>query len=169
MKNTILITGTSTGFGKLMTKTLSKAGHIVLAAMRETAGKNAAVARELGALPNVEVIEMDITSDESVNQAVNGVLAKYKKIDVLVNNAGVAGFGLFEAFSIDQMKKMLDVNLFGVVRTYQAVLPSMRKNKSGLIINLTTGASGFALPFMVPYGISKFAVGQVHVAVNSFG
>ena len=166
MKNTILITGTSTGFGKLMAQTLAKAGHSVLAAMRDTSGKNAAVASELGALPNVEVVEMDITSDDSVSRAVNGILAKYKKIDVLVNNAAVAGFGLFEAFSIDQMRKMLEVNLFGVVRTYQAVLPSMRKNKNGLIINLTTGASGFTLPFMVPYAISKFAVETITEGVQ---
>lgn len=166
MKKTILITGTSTGFGKLMTITLSKAGHTVIAAMREPQEKNAAVARELSALPNVDVIEMDITSDDSVNKGIAESLARHKKIDVLVNNAGVTGFGLFEAFSTEQIRKMLEVNLYGVVRTYQAVLPSMRKNRNGLIINITTGASGFTLPFMVPYFISKFAVETITEGVQ---
>jgi short-subunit dehydrogenase len=166
MKKTILITGTSTGFGKLMTITLSKAGHNVVAAMRGTNGKNTDVAKELRALPNVDVIEMDLLSDESVQQAVKQTLTKYGKIDVLVNNAGVAGFGLFEAFSLDQIKNMLDINLYGVIRTYQAVLPSMRKNKNGLIINLTSGASGFSLPFMVPYLLSKFGVETITEGVQ---
>lgn len=161
MSKTILITGTSTGFGKLMTVTLSKAGHTVIAGMRGPNDKNADVANELSALPNVEVVELDVTSDKSVNDAVAQVLDKYGRIDVLVNNAGVAGFGLLEAYSIDQIKNLFEVNFYGVVRTYQAVLPSMRKNKSGLIINLTSGASGHTLPFMVPYLASKFGVESI--------
>jgi len=129
MKKIILITGTSSGFGKLMTITLSKAGHQVVAAMRRTTGKNAGVAMELSALPNVDVIEMDVLSDDSVQQAVKQTLEKHRRIDVLVNNAAVSGFGLFEAFSMGQIKNMMDINLYGVIRAYQAVLPSMRKNK----------------------------------------
>ncbi|AXY74525.1 SDR family NAD(P)-dependent oxidoreductase [Paraflavitalea soli] len=158
MKKIIFITGTSTGFGKLMTITLSKAGHTVIAGMRGTTGKNAAVAAELAALPHVFVEEIDITSDDSVNQAISNTLAKHGRIDVLVNNAAVAGFGLLEGYSIDQVKNMLDVNLLSVLRTYQAVLPSMRAARNGLVINLTSGASGFTVPFMVPYLMSKFGV-----------
>ena len=158
MKKTILITGTSTGFGKLMTITLVKAGHTVIAGMRGTTGKNAEVAKELSALPNTTVTELDITSDESVNLAVKNTLEKFGKIDVLINNAAASGFGLLEAYSLDQVRKMLDTNLFSVLRTYQAVLPAMRAAKSGLIINLTSGASGFTVPFMIPYLISKFGV-----------
>jgi NAD(P)-dependent dehydrogenase (short-subunit alcohol dehydrogenase family) len=158
MSKIIFITGTSTGFGKLMTITLAKEGHQVIAGMREVSGRNAEVAKELAALANVSVVELDITDDDSVNKAIGGTLAKYGSIDVLVNNAGVAGFGLFEAFSIKQMKRMFEVNAYGVVRTIQAVLPSMRENMGGLIINLTSGASGHTLPFMVPYLASKFVV-----------
>lgn len=158
MKKVILITGTSTGFGKLMVQTLANEGHTVVAGMRGTTGKNANVAAELAALPNVDVVDIDITSDESVNQAVKTVLAKYGKIDVLVNNAAMTGFGLLEGYSLEQIQKMLDVNLFGVLRTYQAVLPSMRAAHNGLIINLTSGASGFTVPFMIPYLLSKFGV-----------
>jgi NAD(P)-dependent dehydrogenase (short-subunit alcohol dehydrogenase family) len=158
MSKTIFITGTSTGFGKLTAITLANAGHSVIAGMRNTDGKNAAVAQELSAIPNIEVVDIDITSDESVKQAFEKVLNKYGVIDVLVNNAAVAGFGLLEAYSLDQFRQMLEVNAFGVLRTYQAVLPAMRREKNGLIINLTSGASGHTLPFMVPYLSSKFIV-----------
>ena len=161
MSKTIFITGTSTGFGKLTTITLANAGHTVIAGMRNIYGKNAAVAQELSALPNVEVVEIDVTSDESVKAAFDKVLAKYGSIDVLVNNAAVAGFGLLEGYTLEQIRKIFEVNFYGVLRTYDAVLPSMRSAKNGLIINITTGASGHTLPFMVPYMASKFAVESI--------
>ena len=161
MSKTILITGTSTGFGKLMTKTLAGEGHTVIATMRGVNGKNAAAAKELAAIPNVEVVEMDVTSDASVNNAISKVLVRHGQIDVLVNNAAVAGFGLLEAYSLDQIRNMFDVNFYGVVRTYQAVLPCMREHKNGLIINVTSGASGHTLPFMIPYLASKFGVESI--------
>jgi NAD(P)-dependent dehydrogenase (short-subunit alcohol dehydrogenase family) len=167
MKKTILITGTSTGFGKLTAITLAKAGHTVIAAMRGTKGKNETVAKELGALPGIEVVELDVTSDESVNKAIQQTLTKHGKIDVLVNNAAISGFGVLEGYSLDQVKYMMDVNFYGVLRTYNAVLPSMRENKNGLVINLTSGASGFTLPFMVPYLASKFAVESVTEGLQS--
>lgn len=161
MSKKIFITGTSTGFGKLTAITLSNAGHTVIAGMRGVNGKNEAAAKELAALPNVEVVEIDVTSDDSVNKAFEQTLAKHGTIDVLINNAGIAGYGVWESWSLDQIKNMFDVNFYGVVRTYQAVLPSMRAAKSGLIINLTSGASGHTLPFMGPYLASKFAVESI--------
>jgi NAD(P)-dependent dehydrogenase (short-subunit alcohol dehydrogenase family) len=166
MKKIILITGTSTGFGKLMTQTLAKEGHTVIAAMRGTTGKNEAAAKELAALPHVDVVELDVTSDESVENAFAQSLAKHGRIDVLVNNAGITGYGLAEAYTIEQVKKMFEVNFYGVLRTYDAVLPSMRANKNGLIINISTGASGFTLPFMVPYMASKFAMESLTEGFN---
>lgn len=157
----ILITGTSSGFGKLMAITLAKAGHSVIAGMRNITGSNAGVATELGNLPNITVVELDISSDESVTKAVEQVLHTHGHIDVLVNNAAVSGFGLLEAYSIDQVRKMFEINFFGVLRTYQAVLPGMRRQKSGLIINITSGASGHTLPFMIPYFASKFGVESI--------
>jgi len=158
MKKIILVTGTSTGFGKLITQTLSKEGHTVIAAMRGVNDKNQAVAQELAELPGVEVVELDVTSDTSVQETFVKSLAKYGHIDVLVNNAGVAGFGVTEAYTLDQVRRLFEVNFYGVLRTYNAVLPSMRARKDGLIINLSTGASGFTVPFMVPYMASKFAM-----------
>ncbi|MBD0254115.1 MAG: SDR family oxidoreductase [Cytophagales bacterium] len=161
MAKIIFITGTSTGFGKLTTLTLSRAGYTVMAGMRGTTGKNGAVAAELAALPNVEVVEIDITSDESVQAAFDHILTRHGHIDVLVNNAAVTGYGLLEAYSLGQIRRMFEVNFFGVVRTYQAVLPAMRKARKGLIINITSGASGHTLPFMVPYFASKFGVESI--------
>src|ERR1700754_481795 len=158
MQKTILITGTSTGFGKLTTITLANDGHSIIAAMRGVNGKNAEAAKELGALPNVEVVEMDVTIDNSVKTAIDYALKKYGRIDVLINNAGVAGFGIFEGTSIDHMKNIFEVNLFGIVRTYQAVLPSMRERRSGLIVNISSGFGLFATPFVVPYQMTKFAI-----------
>ena len=158
MSKTIFITGTSTGFGKLTAITLANAGHSVIAGMRNTKDKNADAAKELGAVENIEVVDIDVTEDVSVNKAIEKVLTKYGKIDVLINNAAVSGFGLLEGYSIDQVRKMFDVNVYSVLRMYQAVLPSMRKEKNGLVINITTGASGHTLPFMVPYIASKLVV-----------
>lgn len=161
MSKTIFITGTSTGFGKLTAITLANAGYSVIAGMRNTNGKNAAVAAELGQISNIEVVDIDITNDVSVTAAFDHVLNKYGKIDVLVNNAAVSGFGLLEGYRLDQIRDMFEVNFYGVVRTYQAVLPSMRREQSGLIINITTGASGHTLPFMIPYIASKLAVESI--------
>ncbi|KOP39780.1 SDR family NAD(P)-dependent oxidoreductase [Flavobacterium sp. WLB] len=161
MSKTIFITGTSTGFGKLTAITLSNAGHTIIAGMRGTNGKNEAVAKELAALPNVEVVDIDVTNDESVTKAFEQTLAKHGTIDVLINNAGVAGYGVWESWTLDQIRNMFEVNFYGVIRTYQAVLPSMRKAKNGLIINLTSGASGHTLPFMGPYLASKFGVESI--------
>lgn len=158
MSKTIFITGTSTGFGKLTAITLANEGYTVIAGMRETNSKNEAVAKELSVIANIEVVDIDVTSDESVNSAIQHTLSRHGKIDVLINNAAVTGFGLFEAYSMDNIRKLFEVNFFGVVRTYQAVLPAMRSAKSGLIINITSGASGHTLPFMIPYLATKFGV-----------
>lgn len=161
MNKTVFITGTSTGFGKLTATTLAKSGYTVIAGMRGISGKNETVAKEFGALPNIEVVEIDVTNDSSVTIAFEKVLQKYGKIDVLVNNAAVSGFGLLEAYNLDKIRQMFEVNFYGVIRTYQAVLPSMRENKSGLIINISSGASAHTSPFMIPYFASKFGVESI--------
>jgi len=161
MSQIIFITGTSTGFGKLTAQTLAKAGYTVIAGMRGVNGKNAAVAAEMSKIPNITVVEIDITDDNSVKNAFDHVVKTFGRIDVLVNNAAVSGFGLLEAYSLNQVRRMFEVNVYGTLRTYQAVLPVMRKQESGLIINLTSGASGHTLPFMVPYLASKFVVESI--------
>jgi NAD(P)-dependent dehydrogenase (short-subunit alcohol dehydrogenase family) len=158
MSKTILITGTSSGFGKLMALDLAKKEHRVIAAMRNVATKNAGIAQELGAILNIEVVEMDVTNTESVNAAIEATVKKYGQIDVLVNNAGITGFGLFEATTINQMKNIFEVNVWGSVRNILAVLPSMRKHRSGLIINITSGLGLITAPYLGPYNGSKWAI-----------
>jgi NAD(P)-dependent dehydrogenase (short-subunit alcohol dehydrogenase family) len=140
MRKIIFITGTGSGFGRLMAITLSQAGHMVIAGMRDPDGSNAAAAKELSALPNVDVVRIDITSDASVADAFEKTISQHGGVDVLVNNAAVSGFGLLEAYSLARIREMFEVNFYGVVRTYQAVLPVMRMAKRGLIINITSGA-----------------------------
>jgi NAD(P)-dependent dehydrogenase (short-subunit alcohol dehydrogenase family) len=158
VSKTILITGTSSGFGKLTTITLAGKGYSVIAGMRGVNGQNADAAKELNAIANVEVVELNVTDENSVNTAVAHILNKYGTIDVLVNNAGVAGFGLFEATEVETIKSMFDVNVFGVMRVYQAVLPAMRKNRSGLIINVSSGLGILSSPYLAPYAATKFAI-----------
>lgn len=158
MSKTILITGTSAGFGKLMATTLANEGHSVIAAMRNVSTKNLAVAAELNSIPNVEVVEMDVTSTESVNSAIEKTLKKYGQIDVLINNAGVGAFGFFEAYSIAQMQSIFEVNLWGYIRGIQAVLPSMRVHREGLIINISSTLGILSVPYLAPYSATKYAI-----------
>jgi NAD(P)-dependent dehydrogenase (short-subunit alcohol dehydrogenase family) len=158
MAKVIFITGTSTGFGKLMVQTFSEAGHIVIATMRDVQGKNAAAAKELSLLPGTEILELDVTSDADVTLAVGKVLGIHGRIDVLINNAGIYGVGIQEAFSLQQAHRIMDVNYYGVLRLYQAVLPAMRKAQDGLIINISSGYGLVSFPFVVPYCASKFAL-----------
>jgi short-subunit dehydrogenase len=109
---------------------------------------------------------LDITSDELVQKVVSQTLAKHGRIEVLVNNAGVNGYGLVEAYSLDQVRRLFEVNFYGVLRTYQAVLPAMRQAEQGLIINMSTGASRHSLPFMAPYMASKFALEAISEGIQ---
>jgi len=158
MNNIIVITGTSTGFGALMVKTFAEAGNTVIATMRGLKGKNAAAGERLSAMENVEVLELDVANDDSVRQAIAEILTRHGRIDVLINNAAIQGSGLLEAYSLDQVQKIFNVNVFGVLRLYREVLPAMRSVQNGLIINVTSNAGRFSPPFQVPYNASKFAV-----------
>lgn len=158
MKKVILITGTSSGFGAMMVNRFSAAGHTVIATMRGTKSKNAVIAETLAKLPGVDVMELDVTQEESVAHAVQQILDRHQQIDVLINNAGVYGHGLLEGYSIAQFHKTMDINVYGILRMYHAVLPSMRERKDGLIINISSSAGSFALPLQAPYNVSKFAV-----------
>jgi NAD(P)-dependent dehydrogenase (short-subunit alcohol dehydrogenase family) len=159
----ILITGTSSGFGYGAAKALSQRGHTVFATMRGASGKNAQKADELRQWAKdgghkVRVSELDVTSDASVKSAVDGIIANSGKIDVLVNNAGVGTWGLQEAFTVDQVKAMFEVNVYGVMRVNRAVLPHMRKAGDGFVLYLSSGLGRIVLPFLGPYTASKFAI-----------
>lgn len=155
----VIVTGSSSGFGRLTTQTLAGAGHTVFATLRNVKGKNAAAAAQLAAIPNVQVVELDVTSDASVDQAIATIAAKTGgAIDVVVNNAGRFSMGVQEAFSIDEVKALFDTNVFGPVRINRAVLPHMRKRRSGLIVNISSIMGRFTTATTGTYCATKFAV-----------
>lgn len=154
---TILITGASSGFGRDTAETLAKAGHQVYASMRNISDRHSVVANDLKNL-GIKVVELDVTDDTSVDRAVAAVLKDAGKIDVLINNAGMASAGVSEAFTADQAKVLFNTNVVGVLRTTRAVLPAMRAAKDGLIINVGSVLGRVTFPFFGIYGASKFAV-----------
>ena len=157
MSKTILITGASTGFGRDTAETLHHAGHTVYASMRGPEGKNREAAEALRKL-GIKTVELDVSDDASVEAGVETVLREAGKIDVLVNNAGVASAGVTEAFSTDQAKAIFDTNVIGLLRVTRAVLPAMRERHDGLIINIGSILGRVTFPFIGIYGASKFAV-----------
>lgn len=158
MKKVILITGTNSGFGWLAAVSCAAAGHKVYATMRDTKGRNADKAKALGQQANIEVLDVDITSGKSVTDAVGAVIKKEGRIDVLVNNAGVYATGIAETFTEQDLDKVMDVNVHGPWRTIRTILPQMRKQGEGLIINVSSVAGRFSFPFQVAYNVSKFAL-----------
>jgi NAD(P)-dependent dehydrogenase (short-subunit alcohol dehydrogenase family) len=157
MPKTILITGTSSGFGRDTAETLQQAGHTVYASMRDVEGKNRAAAAALQKL-GIKTVELDVSDDASVEAAVEKVLAEAGKIDVLINNAGIGSAGVTEAFTAEQAKVVFDTNVIGLLRVTRAVLPSMRERRDGLIINISSILGRVTFPFLGIYGASKFAV-----------
>jgi NAD(P)-dependent dehydrogenase (short-subunit alcohol dehydrogenase family) len=157
MSKTILITGASTGFGRDTAETLARAGHTVFASMRDPKGKNKNHAEALRK-QGIEVVELDVGDDASVDRGVQEVLKRAKRIDVLVNNAGIASAGVTEAFTPDQAKVVFNTNVVGVLRTTRAVLITMRGQREGLIVNIGSILGRVTFPFFGIYGASKFAV-----------
>jgi NAD(P)-dependent dehydrogenase (short-subunit alcohol dehydrogenase family) len=141
--STALVTGCSSGFGTLIAKTLATHGHRVYATMRGVDGRNAVPAQQLrdwarAGNVGLEIVELDVTSDESVRAAIERILGGGGGVDVVVNNAGASASGPLEAFTSDQMMSLLSVNVLGPMRVNNAVLPTMRRQRSGLIIWITS-------------------------------
>ena len=156
---TILITGASSGFGKLLTEQLSaKAQYNIVATMRNVNSSNKEAKKELEKLSNVEVLELDVTLENDVSLITQQIIKKYQSIDILVNNAGVFGGGLLEAHSIEQIQNLFDVNVYAPLRLIKAVLPFMRNQNDGLIINLSSMLGFFSIPLNSVYCASKFAL-----------
>lgn len=158
MKN-IIITGSSNGFGLKAAKDFADKGYQVFATMRNPNGKNADAKNELDAhSPNIKVVDMDVTIDASVKEALSNILAEAGNIDVLINNAGIMYLGITEAFSVEQAKFQMETNYFGAIRVMQAVLPSMRKAGTGLIINTSSLVGRMSPPFFGTYTATKHAL-----------
>src|SRR5690349_6378075 len=162
-KQVVLITGASTGFGRLFTETLARKGHTVFATMRDPGGRNAKNASEIRALAEkdslpIHILELDVTDDDSVQRAVDAAVAKAGRIDVAINNAGYYLTGLEEAVTTEQARRLMDTNFLGPVRVNRAVLPHMRRQRSGVLIHICSVAGRVVLPGVGFYCASKFAL-----------
>ena len=126
--------------------------------MRDTGGKNADKAQALAQVENVTVLDVSLTDETSVNNAINTIIAADGRIDVLVNNAGISMFGVAESSTTEDVQRMFDVNVLAPWRLMKLALPFMRKQSEGLIINVSSGWGRFSAPFTVVYSASKFAL-----------
>jgi NAD(P)-dependent dehydrogenase (short-subunit alcohol dehydrogenase family) len=146
-----------------MVEPLARAGHTVYASLRDASARNIDAQRELvslsgvGGLP-VRVVEIDLTSTAQVRSAVAAIEKEAGRIDVVVNNAGIFPYGITEAFTVEQLQRTLDINVTGVFRMNQAVLPLMRRRRSGLLVHISSINGRLAAPFFGLYGASKFAM-----------
>ena len=159
----IIITGASSGFGRATAETLAQQGHTVYATVRDLSGKNQLVAQELQRVAQkrntrLHVIELDVTNADSVERAVQTVVAETGRLDILVNNAGICYAGITEGFTLEQVVAQFDVNVIGILRTMRATLPQFRRQGSGLIINIGSILGRVTFPFFGLYGATKFAL-----------
>jgi NAD(P)-dependent dehydrogenase (short-subunit alcohol dehydrogenase family) len=167
----VLVTGASTGFGRLFTETLARKGYTVFATMRDPKGRNAKNAAEIETLAKKEslpihILELDVTKDDSVDKAFKAAIDKAGRIDVVINNAGFPLVGLMETITVEQAQTQFDTNFFGCVRVNRAALPYMRKQKSGLLLHISSGAGRLVFPTFGLYCASKFALEAFSEAYN---
>ena len=153
MNKTILITGASSGIGKATAHYFQNKGWNVVATMR-----NEKDGEELAALDNVLVTELDVTNESTIQSSIDKTIAQFGTIDVLVNNAGYGAGGPMEATPMEKIRRQFDVNVFGLLATTQAILPHMRKQKSGTIVNISSIGGRVTLPFFSLYHGTKWAV-----------
>lgn len=153
MPKTVLITGTSSGVGRAAARLFAKEGWNVVATMRAPEQE-----MQLGARPNVLVERLDVRDKASIKQAIAAGIARFGRIDALINNAGFSLFGTFESIAPERAEEQIAVNLTGVMDTTRAILPHFRRNKGGLIINVSSRAGLAGLPMLSLYCASKFAL-----------
>ena len=153
-----VVTGSSSGNGYETSLTLARNGFLTYATMRNlNKSENIKSLAEKEKLP-LKIVQLDVTDDRSVNNAMQSITAESNRIDVLVNNAGYPLSGAFEDLGMEEIKAQYQTNLFGVIRVTQAVLPIMRKQKSGIIVNISSVAGRFGFSVLSAYSSTKFAV-----------
>ncbi len=171
MGKTVVVTGSSSGFGREVSEKLARRGDRVYATMRGAYGSNSEVAGELRALADSEgldlrVLDLDVTAGSSVEAAASQALEESGAPDVVINNAGQMFVGLTETFSAEELARQLDVNVVGVHRVSRAFLPAMRERGSGLLINVSSIAGRMAAPFFGVYHASKWALEGYSLAMR---
>ena len=156
-QRTAVVTGASSGFGRLTAEAFAADGWRVYATMRNAAGPNARVAEELRR-SGISIVDLDVTSDASVDAAAKAILNEAGAVDVLVNNAGVAYFGIQEAYSPALVERQYATNVVGPLRVNRAFLPAMRERKSGLIVYVSSVVGRIVFPYSSIYSSSKWAL-----------
>ncbi len=154
----VIITGTNKGIGLDTTLAFARAGYKVFATMRNPESADALKQKIKEESLSIAISVMDVDSDESVKQTINAILRENGSIDVLVNNAGIERHGSIEELTMEDFKSVMETNYFGVIRCIKTVLPSMRKNRNGCIINVASVAGHIANTPLGAYSASKFAL-----------
>jgi NAD(P)-dependent dehydrogenase (short-subunit alcohol dehydrogenase family) len=157
----IVITGASSGFGALTARALAKAGHTAYASMRDTTGQNAPQVEEAKKFAkenkvDLRSIELDVTSQASVDAAIQKIVDENKRLDVVIHNAGHMVFGPAEAFTPEQLAELYDINVLSTQRVNRAALPQLRKQRNGLLVWVSSSSSaGGTPPYLAPYFAAK--------------
>ncbi len=161
MKQIIVITGASSGFGRLTANALAHAGHTVYASMRETTGRNAAVVADVGRFArdnkvDLRALELDVGSQASADAAIGQIVAEQGRLDVVMHNAGHMSFGPAEAFTPEQLAELYDINVLSTQRVNRAALPQLRQQGRGLLVWVSSSSSaGGTPPYLAPYFAAK--------------
>jgi NAD(P)-dependent dehydrogenase (short-subunit alcohol dehydrogenase family) len=169
MKQVVVITGASSGFGRLSAYALAKAGHAVYASMRGTTGRNAAQVADVEKFArdndvDLRAIELDVGAQESVDAAIARMVAEQGRLDVVIHNAGHMVFGPAEAFTPEQLAELYDVNVLSTQRVNRAALPQLRKQGKGLLVWVSSSSSaGGTPPYLAPYFAAKAAMDAMAV------
>ena len=170
MNQIALVTGASSGFGRMIANTLAGAGHTAYASMRDLSGKNAHQVEEVGTYSrehgvDLRTIELNVQSEASASAAVNSIIAEHGRLDVLVHNAGHMVFGPSEAFTPEQLADLYDINVLGCQRVNRAVLPHMRRAGRGLLLWIgSSSVAGGVPPLLGPYFAAKAGMDALAVA-----
>jgi NAD(P)-dependent dehydrogenase (short-subunit alcohol dehydrogenase family) len=172
MKQVIVITGASSGFGALTARALAKAGHIVYASMRDTTGRNASQVEAVAKFAkenNVDLrtIELDVASQASADAAIQRIVRDNGHLDVVIHNAGHMVFGPAEAFTPEQLAELYDVNVLSTQRVNRAALPQLRKQKKGLVVWVSSSScAGGTPPYLAPYFAAKAGMDALAVVYS---
>jgi len=159
MSKVVLITGCSSGFGYLSAIKFAQNGWITYASVRNIQSEGSRKLTELSKeLPSLSILQIDVTNQEQINTAISQILSESQRIDVLVNNAGFGFLGPVENFTIEEIKEQFETNLYGQIRMIKAVIPSMREQRDGRILNISSITGLVSLPLYGVYSASKFAL-----------
>lgn len=173
MKQVIVITGASSGFGALAARALAHAGHTVYASMRETTGRNAPQVEEVNKYAaehrvDLRAVELDVASEASANAGIQKILADCGRLDVVIHNAGHMSFGPAEAFTPEQFAQLYDINVLSTQRVNRAALPQLRKQGRGLVVWVSSSSTrGGTPPYLSPYFAAKAAMDSLAVSYAS--